>query len=223
MGASMQAIGYLRVSTKEQGDSRLGIDAQRAAIEEFARAEDIELLDVVVEVASGALDLSQRTVLAGALLAARKVKAFVLVAKLDRLSRSVALISRLMAQQVRFIVAELGSDTDPFVLHLYASLAEKERKMIGQRTSAALQRKIASGWKAGNPNLLKHLPKSNATNAAKADEFARTVLPTIQRMRDVGMNRLAIARELNANGTSTARGGAWTSASVGNILKRQIA
>lgn len=218
----MQAIGYLRVSTKEQGDSRLGIDAQRTAIEEFARAEDIELLDVVVEVASGALDLSQRTVLAGALLAARKVKAFVLVAKLDRLSRSVALISRLMAQQVRFIVAELGSDTDPFVLHLYASLAEKERKMIGQRTSAALQRKIASGWKAGNPNLLKHLPKSNAANAAKADEFARTVLPTITRMRDAGMNRLAIARELNANGTSTARGGAWTSASVGNILKRRI-
>lgn len=218
----MKAIAYLRVSTQEQGNSRLGLEAQRAAVEAFAQAEGIQLLDVVEEVASGGLDLNQRPVLAAALTAAKRAKAYVLVAKLDRLSRSVALISSLMAQQVNFIVAELGADTDPFMLHLYAALAEKERRLIGERTSAALQRKMAGGWKAGNPDLVKHLPKSNATNAAKADEFAKGVLPAIRRMLDAGMSRLAIANELNANGMPTARGGSWTSASVGNILKRAI-
>src|SRR6476620_1816070 len=153
---------------------------------------------------------------------ARKERCPVLVAKLDRLSRDVAFIAGLMAQRVPFIVAELGADTDPFMLHLYAALAEKERRLIGERTSAALQRKMAAGWKAGNPDLVKHLPKSNATNAAKADEFAKGVLPAIRRMLDAGMSRLAIANELNANGMPTARGGSWTSASVGNILKRAI-
>ena len=218
----MRAIAYLRVSTQEQGNSRLGLEAQRAAVEAFAQAEGIKLLDIVEEVASGGLDLNQRPVLATALAAAKKAKAYVLVAKLDRLSRSVALISGLMAQQVKFMVAELGADTDPFMLHLYAALAEKERRLIGERTSAALQRKIAGGWQAGNPDLVKHLPKSNATNKAKANEFAKSVLPAIGRMLDARMSRLAIANELNANGMSTARGGAWSSASVGNILKRAI-
>lgn len=216
----MKAIGYCRCSTAEQANSKLGLDAQRAAIEAFAAQEGIELLDIVEEVASGKLDLSQRPVLAGALSTAKKAKAFVLVAKLDRLSRSVDLISSLMAQQVKFIVSELGMDTDPFVLHLYASLAEKERQLISTRTSAALQRKIQQGWKAGNPDLQKHLAKSNATNAAKADEFAKLVLTPIQRMVGQGMSRLAIANELNATGMRTARGGKWTSGSVGNILKR---
>ena len=127
----MKAIAYLRVSTQEQGNSRLGLEAQRAAVQAFAQAEGIKLLDIVEEVASGGLDLNQRPILAAALAAAKKAKAYVLVAKLDRLSRSVALISGLMAQQVKFMVAELGADTDPFMLHLYAALAEKERRLIG--------------------------------------------------------------------------------------------
>lgn len=221
-GGDMKAIGYLRVSTQEQGSSRLGIEAQRASVQAFCEREGIVLLDVVEEVASGGLDLPQRPGLAAALVAAKKARAYVLVAKLDRLSRSVELVSRLMAQRVKFMVAELGVDVDPFALHLYAAFAEKERKLISERTRAALQRKIAAGWQAGNPDLDKHRPKSCATNAQKADEFARAVLPTIRRMVDAGMNRLAIARELNAIGMPTARGGAWTSASVGNVLRRRI-
>lgn len=218
----MRAIGYLRVSTTEQGNSRLGLEAQRAAVEAFAAREGIELLDLVEEVASGGLDPDKRSGLTAALNAARKAKAYVLVAKLDRLSRDVFVISGLMKHRVPFIVGELGLDVDPFALHLYAALAEKERKLIGERTSAALRRKMAGGWQAGNPNLVKHLPKSNATNAAKADQFAKSVMPAIRRMLDAGMSRLAIANELNANGMPTARGGSWTSASVGNILKRAI-
>jgi DNA invertase Pin-like site-specific DNA recombinase len=218
----MRAVGYLRVSSREQGNSRLGLEAQRAAIEAFALAQGIELLDVVEEVASGGLDPALRPVLAAALTTARKRKAFILVAKLDRLSRDVAVISTLMAKKVQFRVAELGADADPFLLHIYAALAEKERKLIGERTRAALKSKIAAGWKAGNPGLDRHRWKSCVANASKADEFARAVLPTIRRMVDTGMNRLAIARELNANGMPSARGGQWTSASVGNVLKRKV-
>ena len=218
----MRAIAYLRVSTTEQGNSRLGLEAQRAAVEAFAQREGIQLLDVVEEVESGGLDPSLRPVLAAAMVAAKKKKAHILVAKLDRLSRDVHAISGLMKRDVKFWVAELGVDVDQFTLHLYAALAEKERKLIGQRTSAALQSKIAAGWKAGNPDLQKHLHKSHATNTAKADKFAKIVMPAIGRMLGAGMSRLAIANELNAAGMPTARGGAWTSASVGNILKRSI-
>jgi DNA invertase Pin-like site-specific DNA recombinase len=218
----MRAIGYLRVSTREQGDSKLGLAAQRAALEAFAAREGIELLDVVEEVVSGGLDLSLRPVLTAVLATARKRRVYVLVSKLDRLSRRVDQISRLMAQRVPFLVAELGIDVDPFTLHIYAALAEKERRFIGERTKAALQSKIAQGWQAGNPHLGEHRWKSSQTNAEKADEFARRVMPTIQRMLNEGMNRLAIARELNVIGLPTARGGDWTSASVGNVIRRQV-
>lgn len=218
----MRAVGYLRVSSREQGNSRLGLEAQRAAIEAFAEREGIELLDVVEEVASGGLDPALRPVLAAALTTARKRKAVILVAKLDRLSRDVAVISTLMARKVQFRVAELGADADPFLLHIYAALAEKERKLIGERTRAALKAKIAAGWKAGNPDLDRHRWKSCESNAARADEFARAVMPTIQPMLDGGANRLAIARKLNAAGVPTARGGEWTSASVGNVLRRKV-
>ena len=200
----------------------MGLEAQRAAVEAFALAEGIELLDVVEEVASGGLNPALRPVLASALAKARKRRAVILVSKLDRLSRDVHVISGLMTGPVRFVVAELGIDADPLALYIYAALAETERRMIGQRTSDALQRKMASGWQAGNPDLVKHLPKSNVTNAAKADEFAKSVMPAIRHMVDAGMSRLAIANEMNANGMPTARGGAWTSASVGNVLKRTV-
>jgi DNA invertase Pin-like site-specific DNA recombinase len=75
----------------------------------------------------------------------------VIVAKLDRLSRDVAFVSGLMAQRVPFIVAELGRDADPFMLHLYAALAEKERRLISDRTRAALAAKKAQGARLGNP------------------------------------------------------------------------
>ena len=89
--------------------------------------------------------------LAAALAAARRAKCAVIVAKLDRLSRDVAFISGLMAQRVPFIVAELGADADPFMLHLYAALAEKERRLISERTKAALAQCKAQGKRLGNP------------------------------------------------------------------------
>src|SRR6185312_11929585 len=107
---------------------------------------------VEAETGKGVDALDRRPQLAAALAAARAAKCSVLVSKLDRLSRDVAFVSGLMAQRVPFMVAELGRDADPFMLHLYAALAEKERRLISERTRAALAAKKASGAKLGNPN-----------------------------------------------------------------------
>src|SRR3981189_3399101 len=156
-----RVITYLRVSTRQQQRSGLGIDAQRAAIERFAATESLSIAAEFVEFESGkgADALERRPQLAAALAAAKSSKCSVVVAKLDRLSRDVAFVSGLMAQRVLFIVAELGRDADPFMLHLYAALAEKERRLISERTIAALQAKKASGAKLGN---LTNLPVAAA-------------------------------------------------------------
>jgi len=125
------AIAYIRASTQKQGKSGLGMDAHRAAIARFADQEGIEVRETFVETRSGKDDDQRRPKLAAALEAARKAKAPIVVAKLDRLSRDVHFISGLMKHKVAFIVADLGAD--PFMLHLHAALAEKERRMISQR------------------------------------------------------------------------------------------
>src|SRR3569833_2888935 len=118
------AIGYIRVSTTAQGRSGLGLEVQRAAIAQFASAEGLDLSEFFeeVETGSGSDALGRRPKLAAALKAARKSKSPVLVAKLDRLSRNVHFISGLMAHRVEFVVCDLGRQSDPFVLHLYAAL-----------------------------------------------------------------------------------------------------
>lgn len=146
---SQCAIAYYRVSTQRQGRSGLGLDAQRNAIARFAEGEGLQILAefTEVETGKGADALDRRPQLAAALALARQQKCPVLVAKLDRLSRDVAFISGLMAQRVPFIVAELGADADPFMLHLYAALAEKERRLISERTKAALASRKTTGVK----------------------------------------------------------------------------
>src|SRR5688500_9397586 len=138
-----QAVAYYRVSTQRQGRSGLGIEAQRAAVTRFAEAEGITILSHFeeIETGKGSDAIDRRPQFAAALAAARQAKSPVLVVKLDRLSRDVAFISGLMAQSVPFIVAELGADAYPFMLHLYAALAEKERRLIAERTRAALAEK----------------------------------------------------------------------------------
>src|SRR3954452_10242008 len=149
-----RAVAYYRVSTKQQQRSGLGIEAQRATATRFAEAERLTIIAefVEIETGKGADALDRRPQLAVALAMARTAKCSVLVSKLDRLSRDVAFVSGLMAQRIPFIVAELGRDADPFMLHLYAALAEKERRLISERTKAALAIRKASGTKLGNPS-----------------------------------------------------------------------
>jgi DNA invertase Pin-like site-specific DNA recombinase len=133
---------------------------------------------IEAESGKGADALDRRPQLAAALAAGRAWKCPVIVAKLDRLSRDVAFIAGLMAQRVPFIVAELGADADPFMLHLYAALAEKERRLIGERTKSALAARKAQGGRLGNPrNASEAAALGRKVQVADAVAFAANVLP----------------------------------------------
>src|SRR5262245_56269360 len=125
---SKPVIAYYRVSTQRQGRSGLGLDAQRAAVERFAAAEGYTITaeHIEVETGKGSDALDRRPKLNAAITAARKAKCPVIVAKLDRLSRDVHFITGLMVTRVPFIVTELGADADPFMLHIFAAVAERE-------------------------------------------------------------------------------------------------
>src|SRR5882672_10644616 len=216
-------ITYIRVSTSQQGRSGLGIEAQRQALRQFAKAEGLELVRefVEIETGKGSDALDRRPQLKAALAAAKRLRCHVAVAKLDRLSRDVHFISGLMAHRVPFVVAELGADVDPFVLHLFAALAEKERSLISTRTRQALAAAKARGVILGNPSL--HVARKSAveTVTASADRFATNVLPLIREAQKAGATTLRdIAAALNARGIATARGGQWHAKSVSNILER---
>jgi DNA invertase Pin-like site-specific DNA recombinase len=208
------AISYIRVSTGKQAKSGLGLEAQQAALARFAEAEGYSLLETFreVETGKGADALDRRPQLTAALKAAKKAKAPIIVAKLDRLSRDVHFISGLMTHRTPFIVAELGADADPFMLHLYAALAEKERAMISRRTKDALAAKKAQGVKLGG---------LNAGGIKKRDEAldrAEQLRPVFAEL--VGMSARAIAAVLNERKIPTPAGGAWHSVTVLRVMKR---
>jgi DNA invertase Pin-like site-specific DNA recombinase len=219
-----RAIAYSRVSTQRQQRSGLGIEAQRRAIQQFAASESLQLVAEFVEFESGkgADALDRRPELAAALAAAKAAKCSVVVAKLDRLSRDVAFVAGLMAQRVPFIVAELGRDADPFMLHLYAALAEKERRLISERTKAALSAKKASGIRLGNlRNLDAAGARGRVIQVRAAEEFAQGILPVIRAIQAGGNTSFAsVAGALNDRGVKSARGGKWHVSSVANVLSR---
>jgi DNA invertase Pin-like site-specific DNA recombinase len=218
-----QIIAYIRVSTSQQSRSGLGIEAQREALARFALEAGYEVAAefVEVETGKGSDALDRRPQLAAALAKARTLRCPVAVAKLDRLSRDVHFISGLMAHRVPFVVAELGPEIDPFILHLYAALAEKERALIAGRTKSALAAAKAKGVKLGNPNIEAARGAAVAAIKAEADRVAGNVLPIIAEIRKSGATTLrAIAEALNARGVPTPRGGRWHAMSVRNALAR---
>jgi len=222
---SRPLISYLRVSSAQQGRSGLGIESQREAISRFAQAEGFVIVGefVEVETGKGSDALERRPQLATALKDARKRHCPVAVAKLDRLSRDVHFISGLMAHRVPFLVAELGPDVDPFILHLFAALAEKERKMIATRTRDALAAAKGRGVVLGAPKakLAKARRQASAAIVAIADRHSFNVLPIIREIRRAGITSLRhVAEALNARGVATARGGKWHAATVRNVLAR---
>jgi DNA invertase Pin-like site-specific DNA recombinase len=218
-----ELVGYVRVSTGRQGRSGLGLDAQRDALTRFAEAEAFDLVKVFVEVETGKGSdaIERRPQLAAALSEARRRRCWVVVAKLDRLSRDVHFVSGLMAQRVPFLVAELGADVDPFLLHLYAALAQKEAALISARTKAALSAAKARGVQLGSPKLAE--AREMAVEAVKvlADRNASNVLPVVREIQRAGATSLReIANALNARGITSPRGGTWYPTSVRNLLAR---
>src|SRR3954469_24306359 len=221
----MRAVAYFRVSTEKQGKSGLGLDAQRGAVERFAAEHGFELVaeHVEVETGKGSDALERRPQLAAALKRAKAEKCPVVVAKLDRLSRDVAFISGLMAQRGPFVVAGPGPEVDPFLLHVYAALAEKERSLILARTRDALAAAKARGKVLGNrTNLEDARAAGREVLVRQADQFAANVLPVIDEVKRQGATTLReIAAQLTARGVRTARGGEWSASSIKNILARQ--
>lgn len=206
-------ISYRRVSKEIQGKSGLGLEAQQADNIRFCTAESFQIAAdfVEVETGKGADALERRPMLAAALKEAKRRKCPVLVAKLDRLSRNVAFISSLMEKRVPFYVAALGINTDPFMLHIYAAFAEKERRDIAARTSAALQAAKARGVILGSPTR-------GIIEAERARAFAEVMRPIIAPFLDLSSHK--IADQLNRRGIVTAEGKAWRSTQIIRLLNR---
>jgi DNA invertase Pin-like site-specific DNA recombinase len=215
------AIGYIRVSTAKQGKSGLGLEAQKQVLQRFADAEGIELLDVLVEVESAKHDATKRPVLAQALATAKRGKLPIVVAKLDRLSRDVHYISGLMQHRVPFIVTELGADTDPFMLHIYAAMAQKERALISARTKAALKAAKARGVKLGSPVARETVAIATAHRWGDTSANRAAALTAIEEIRAAGIVfARGIARELTARKVPTPTGNStWAPAQVQRLLR----
>lgn len=226
-------VAYLRVSSAGQGRSGLGIEAQREALARFCQAEGATIAaeHVEVETGKGTDALERRPQLAAALALAARLGCPVLVAKLDRLSRDVAFIASLMARRVPFVVADLGPQADPFMLHLYAALAEQERRMIAARTRAALGAAKARGVKLGGDRGHRHAEEDaraygaagGAARRTAADRDAGRVADAIADVRAALPNASlgAIARGLAERGVEMPRGGtAWTATAAKRALAR---
>jgi DNA invertase Pin-like site-specific DNA recombinase len=162
-------------------------------VQAFCAAEGFDIVDefMEVETGKGADALERRPQLAAALKAAKKAKCEVIVAKLDRLSRDVAFIAGLMAQRVPFIVAAFGRNVDPFCLHIYAALAQQERRMISERTKAGLAVAKAKGVKLGRQETA----DANREAAAARDARLEAVL-----RETAGLSSRAAAAEIERRG-----------------------
>lgn len=209
-------IGYVRVSTAKQGKSGLGLEAQRAAIAAYASQTGADVA-WFTEIESGRRD--DRPQLEAAIATARRQKAQIVLAKLDRLSRSVAFISALMQKGVDFRVADMPSAT-PFMLHIYAAMAEEEARKISERTIAALKAAKARGVKLGSPVARKTVAAARAAHSAAAKARARNLAPVIREIKSSGVESFAgIARALVARGVKTPRGSsAWQANQVARVL-----
>lgn len=208
-------VVYTRVSTKKQGDSGLGLDAQERDIQLFLENYSEVPWEVVArfqDVESGSR--SDRPELEKAINLAKASSATLLVAKLDRLSRSVSFIAQLLEdKKLNFRVASMPY-ADKFQLHIYAALAEQERDFISKRTKAALQEARARGVKLGGYRE-GHKAHHEAIRE-QADKVALVVASTIHSRRAAGDTYQCIADELNALGVATARGGKWYGTTVRN-------
>jgi DNA invertase Pin-like site-specific DNA recombinase len=222
--SAQRAITYARVSTARQGASGLGLEAQRAAVQAHAASAGMTVVAEYVEVESGKRD--DRPQLAAALAACRLHRAVLLIAKLDRLSRSVRTVSALMDSGVEFSCVDMPH-ANRLTLHLMAAMAEYERDMISARTKAALAAARARGVVMGNPRGAAALGESyldgaRASAAARTRRAADGALALAPIIADIGadLDHATVARQLNARGVPSPRGGVWAASQVRRVRMR---
>lgn len=212
-------VAYYRVSTDRQGQSGLGLDAQRSAVAAFVTGRG-ELVAEFTEIESGRKN--DRPQLVAALDACRRNRAILVIAKLDRLARNVAFIANLMESGVEFRAVDMP-DANRLTLHILAAVAEHEREMISQRTRAALAAAKARGVKLGNPSPSAAAALGRAALAAQAASARARAVPIIRQLKSEGASLRRIAAALTAEGVPPLRGSAWHPETVRLLLRSNAA
>ncbi len=223
-------IGYCRVSTKEQGKSGLGLDAQRTAIEAYAAQTSSRLLvPLYIEVESG--KRNDRPELAKAIAHAKRAKATLVIAKLDRLSRNVAFLANLLESKVPFICCD-NPQANTLTIHILAAVAEEEARAISKRTKDSLAAAKARGtllgsarpghWSGKEDKRRAGAEAGNKASATARKRLARDaysdLLPMVHALRQSGMSLAAIAARLNEDGHTTRRGARFNAVQVARLL-----
>lgn len=217
-------VAYYRVSTSKQGQSGLGVDAQKAAVAQYmsAKAFSIVLEEYTeVETGKGANALEKRPQLRAALAACKKYGATLIIAKLDRLARNVHFVTGLLETGVDFIAADMPQ-ANKVMIQMHSVMAEWERDQISARTKAALvaakERGVLLGVK-GPENLRRNIEERKKA----ADEFARRLLGILLSFRAAGLSQREMVAQLNQSGFPAPRGGKWSLIQLQRVIKRNPA
>jgi DNA invertase Pin-like site-specific DNA recombinase len=220
-----RVVAYYRVSTEVQGRSGLGLCAQRNAVVGLCGQRAWEIIAEFTEVESG--KRNDRPELRTALKRARVTGARLVIAKLDRLSRNVAFLASLQESGAKFTAADMP-EADEFTVHILAAVAQRERKLISERTKAALAAAKARGVKLGNPNGAEAIRRAGKGTAAAVETVRRRAADRASEYAEIvadiqssgAASLAAIAREFNNRGILTPRGAKWHPSSVSNLLQR---
>ena len=229
--AVTRIVAYFRVSTKKQEKSGLGLDAQRSTIADYTDQHGGTLIGEYIEVETGKSKI--RPELNKAIAHAKRSKAQLVVAKLDRLARNVAFTSALMESDVDFLACD-NPHANKFTIHILAAVAEHEAEQISQRTKDALAAAKRRGVKLGSARpgqwdgregkrqagLLKaHKEAAKAHRQAFEDEYS-DLFPTLKELHTSGHSLQSIADKLNDQGHTTRRGKPWNRMQVSRVLSR---
>lgn len=218
--ANGKFVAYYRVSTEKQGASGLGLEAQKAAVENYLNGGHWELIGeyTEVETGGGANALDKRPQLKAALAAAKKAKATLVIAKLDRLARNVHFVTGLLETGVEFVAADMPA-ANKMMIQIHAVMSEYERDQISARTKAAYDAKKAR-LAAKGEEFRSNLHRRNEQRQQDADKFVEKVRPTIATLRALNLSQRSMVKTLNDQGTPAPRGGKWSLLQVQRVLGR---
>jgi DNA invertase Pin-like site-specific DNA recombinase len=230
---SKPIIAYYRVSTKQQGESGLGLEGQKAAVERYSEANGCRILATYTEVESG--KNSERPQLRAAMIHAKRAKATLVVAKLDRLSRNLHFLSGLMEAKVPFVACD-NPTANELTIHILAAVAQQEAKAISERTKTALAAAKARGqslgsareghWTGKEDRRLVGARKGNERSAkvrsANASKAHAELCPVLIALRSEGLTLGQMAERLNADGWKTRQGKDWNTVYVCRFLKQCV-
>ena len=217
----MKAIGYARVSSKEQGESGLGLKSQQNQIEQFCSSHNIDLVKIECEIKSAKGEFKNRKVISKILSECETENLILIVSSADRLSRNVCSVSSLLQQNVKLVCVDIGLTIDNSKLLLDVAKAEEEVLLISQRTKAALKVKRDKGETLGNPQSLPIARERGLiVRKINADLFANSIFDIIIGNIENGESLNFIANNLNKLNVKTSRGGKWQAVSVQRVLDR---